>query len=125
MPADVRLPNAETLAVLADYTWPGNVRELRNLVERLLILAAGPMVEIGDLPRLPGADSTSGDNPDLFRCDDFQEFKSRAEAIFLQRKLRENHYNVSRTAEILGMQRSNLYKKITKYELRTQIHEEM
>ena len=125
MKTEGRRFSADTLAVLADYTWPGNVRELRNLVERLLILAAGPVVEIGDLPRLPGSDSTSGDTPDLFRCDDFQEFKSRAEAIFLQRKLRENHYNVSRTAEILGMQRSNLYKKITKYELRTQIHEEM
>jgi two-component system nitrogen regulation response regulator NtrX len=115
--------STETLALLAEYTWPGNVRELRNLVERLLILAAGPVVRLADLPPLPGAELDDLDGPAIFQCNDFQEFKSHAEAIFLQRKLRENLYNVSRTAEILGMQRSNLYKKITKYELRTQIQE--
>ena len=46
--------------------------------------------------------------------------KARAEGLFLQQKLRQNRYNVSKTAETLGMQRSNLYKKITKYGLRTQ-----
>ena len=52
-------------------------------------------------------------------CDDYQEFKTRSESDFLQAKLAANRYNVSRTAETLGMQRSNLYKKITKYGLRT------
>ncbi len=114
----------ETLGLLREYSWPGNVRELRNLVERLLILAPGPIVRPIDLPVLPGAASAAPEVPDLFRCADFQEFKSRAEALFLQQKLREHRYNVSRTAEILGMQRSNLYKKITKYGLRTQVEDE-
>lgn len=111
----------ETLAILNEYSWPGNVRELRNLVERLLILAPGPVVRPADLPLLPGAAAVSSDDGDLFNFSDFQEFKSHAEALFLQHKLRENRYNVSRTAEILGMQRSNLYKKITKYDLQTQV----
>jgi two-component system nitrogen regulation response regulator NtrX len=110
----------EAMAVLADYTWPGNVRELRNLVERLLILAPGPVVRTPDLPLLPGTPTPSEESLDLFGCKTFGDFKARAEAIFLQAKLRENHYNVSRTAERLGMQRSNLYKKITRYRLRTQ-----
>jgi len=110
----------ETLAILRDYGWPGNVRELRNLVERLLILAPGDVVRPADLPPLSAPAADAGAGSALFECADFQEFKARAEGIFLQQKLRENHYNVSRTAETLGMQRSNLYKKISKYGLRTQ-----
>ncbi len=112
--------NSEAMAILKEYSWPGNVRELRNLVERLLILASGNEIIPSDLPLLPGAavESESGGLP--FVCDDFQEFKALSEGAFLQHKLKENRYNVSRTAEVLGMQRSNLYKKIAKYELRTQ-----
>jgi two-component system nitrogen regulation response regulator NtrX len=112
--------STEALALLHEHHWPGNVRELRNLVERLLILAPGAVVRPADLPLLPGAVQRSPSEMDLLRCNDFQEFKSRSEGLFLQQKLRDNHYNVSRTAEVLGMQRSNLYKKITKYGLRTQ-----
>lgn len=110
----------EALALLREHRWPGNVRELRNLVERLLILAPGVVIRPADLPLLPGAAPRASSELDLLRCKDFQDFKSRSEGLFLQQKLRENHYNVSRTAELLGMQRSNLYKKITKYGLRTQ-----
>jgi two-component system nitrogen regulation response regulator NtrX len=110
----------EAMALLADYSWPGNVRELRNLVERLLILAPGPVVRTSDLPLLPGTPTPGEESLDLLGCKTFGDFKARAEAIFLQAKLKENHYNVSRTAERLGMQRSNLYKKIARYRLRTQ-----
>ena len=110
----------ETLSLLREHSWPGNVRELRNLVERMLILAPEDVIRPRDLPLLPGAVPAAAGDTSLFACSDFQEFKSRSESAFLQHKLRENRYNVSRTAEALGMQRSNLYKKITKYELRTQ-----
>lgn len=110
----------ETLNILREYSWPGNVRELRNLVERLLILASGPTIKPSDLPLLPGTRSQRPSEASYLDCDDFQEFKALSEGAFLQQKLKENRYNVSRTAEVLGMQRSNLYKKISKYELRTQ-----
>ena len=110
----------ETLAILRAYSWPGNVRELRNLVERLLILTSGDVVHPTDLPILPGAAQSVASDESVFAAGDFQDFKARSEAAFLQHKLKENLYNVSRTAEVLGMQRSNLYKKITKYGLRTQ-----
>lgn len=110
----------ETLAILKAYSWPGNVRELRNLVERMLILASGDVVQPSDLPPLPGAGQQVKVADSFFACNDFQEFKSRSEGDFLQHKLKENLYNVSKTADVLGMQRSNLYKKITKYGLRTQ-----
>jgi two-component system nitrogen regulation response regulator NtrX len=110
----------ETMAILKEYSWPGNVRELRNLVERMLILAQDEVIRPRDLPLLPGAAAEAAAGQDFFACNDFQEFKSLSEGAFLQHKLKENVYNVSRTAEALGMQRSNLYKKITKYGLRTQ-----
>lgn len=123
MKTSPRLFAPETLSLLAEYAWPGNVRELRNMVERLLILTPGEVVKPSDLPPLSGAVAVDGALPDFFRLNDFQEFKSRAEAAFLQQKLREQRYNVSRTAEVLGMQRSNLYKKITRYGLRTQVED--
>ncbi len=113
----------EALAVLRDYDWPGNVRELRNLVERLLILVPGTVVKPADLPLLAGEPPAAGADSDLFRARDFQTFKARAEALFLQQKLKEHRYNVSRTAEALGMQRSNLYKKITRYGLQTNLED--
>ncbi len=69
---------------------------------------------------MPGTEQTPESSTSLFACNDFQEFKANSEGEFLQHKLKENLYNVSKTAEVLGMQRSNLYKKITKYGLRTQ-----
>jgi two-component system nitrogen regulation response regulator NtrX len=110
----------ETLAILKEYSWPGNVRELRNLVERLLILCPEDTVRPVDLPLLPGTRGQAESGEAFFDCKDFQDFKSLTESAFLQHKLQENLYNVSKTAETLGMQRSNLYKKITKYGLRTQ-----
>ncbi len=113
----------ETVALLRDYSWPGNVRELRNLVERLLILVPGPLVKPADLPALPGSAPAGEGLPDRMFRNDFQTFKAQAEALFLQQKLKEHRYNVSRTAEALGMQRSNLYKKITRYGLQTQVED--
>jgi DNA-binding NtrC family response regulator len=111
---------AEARHILREHSWPGNVRELRNLVERLLILVPGETVTPGDLPPLPGSAIAPEEESSLLSCQDFQDFKAKAEGLFLQHKLRENRYNVSKTAETLGMQRSNLYKKISKYGLRTQ-----
>jgi two-component system nitrogen regulation response regulator NtrX len=114
----------DTLGLLREYGWPGNVRELRNLVERLLILTSSETIKPADLPVLAGSPASGDELPDFFRLDDFQEFKASAEAAFLQQKLREQRYNVSRTAEVLGMQRSNLYKKISRYDLQTQVSDE-
>jgi len=111
----------EALSSLRNYGWPGNVRELRNIVERLMILVPHDRIEAVDLPALGDRGHVSGSRvEDWMSCTDFQDFKASSEAAFLQAKLREYRYNVSRTAEMLGMQRSNLYKKISKYGLQTQ-----
>ena len=104
---------------LMRYAWPGNVRELRNLAERLAIVSPGEVIRTMDLPPSLGGMETERGGAAFLDAPTFQEFKAASEAAYLQAKLRENDYNVSRTAESLDMQRSNLYKKIQRYELRT------
>jgi two-component system nitrogen regulation response regulator NtrX len=97
--------------------WPGNVRQLRNLMERSAILVDRDSLDVKDLERLTGAAAATP--MDVFRtCTTFEEFKETAEKLFLQQRLAENDWNVKRTAENLGMQRSNLYKKIERHNLR-------
>ncbi|MBL8898888.1 MAG: sigma-54-dependent Fis family transcriptional regulator [Planctomycetes bacterium] len=105
------------LDYLRTLPWPGNVRELRNLVERLVVLLDGPEISANDVrelaeerPRAAGAD--------VFACATFEEFRAAAEAEFLRRKLAEHGFNKQRTAEQIGMPRSNLYKKLDRYGLK-------
>jgi two-component system, NtrC family, nitrogen regulation response regulator NtrX len=107
----------ETVERLARMDWPGNVRELRNTVERLLILSPGMEVGVRDVERLVGAPADAGLGADLMRAATFAEFKEQAERTFILSKLREHDWNVSETARSLDMPRSNLYKKIDRYNL--------
>ena len=97
---------------LREYAWPGNVRELKNLVERMVILSAGSTIEASDLPDLAAAEKSEGRHFDI---GSYAEFKDAIEKEFFERKLRLFNHNVSKTARRLGMQRSNLYKKLEKY----------
>jgi len=104
---------------LERQAWPGNVRQLRNLMERCAILLDGPKIEVKDLERLSGPVATPAAAPDVFReARTFEEFKELAEKLFLQQRLQDNEWNVKRTAESLGMQRSHLYKKMERYGLK-------
>ncbi len=111
------------LELLSNEAWPGNVRQLKNLVERALILLDGETYDAPEVRGLLGP-STPGVKPapggvDLFAtCKSFDEFKDLSEKLFLQHKLEENEWNVKKTAEALGMQRSHLYKKIERYGLK-------
>ncbi len=110
---------AEAIQRLEHRSWPGNVRELRNAVERLLILSAGKSVTHGDVERLlPGPAAAAVEAPDGAEPNgSFGSFKLDAERAFLLQKLREHDWNVSETARALAMPRSNLYKKIERYQL--------
>ena len=97
--------------------WPGNIRELRNFTERALLLASGDSIDVADIERLP---SRTADiySESIFAVQTFEEFKETSEKLFFEKKLRENDWNIKRTAESLKMQRSNLYKKIDRYNLK-------
>jgi two-component system nitrogen regulation response regulator NtrX len=109
------------LELLQRHRWKGNVRELQNTVERALIMAAGDPVDVADLADIVKVDARSGgpDNEEeRERPGTLREFKETAERAFLVEKLRENGWNISRTAEVIGTPRSNLYKKLEQYAIR-------
>ncbi len=104
------------LEVLKARAWPGNVRELKNLVERVLIMTDAEPIDAKDLPpeaRVAPAE-ISGRGLSLSTLSEFKEY---AEREFLVAKLRENGWNISRTAETIRTPRSNLYKKIDHHKI--------
>ena len=98
---------------LREYAWPGNVRELKNLIERLVILTPAAVIDLPDLPPMRASDEGAEDR--YFQIESYVGFKDAVEKDFFERKLRLYGHNVSKTARKLGMQRSNLYKKLEKY----------
>jgi len=109
---------------LVDYPWPGNVRELRNLMERLMILAPGPAIAaVAVLAALQPERGHRPSEPER----DFESLKEGREDFerrFIARKLRESSGNVVRAAQLLGLERSHLYRKMRAYGLRTGVGEE-
>jgi two-component system nitrogen regulation response regulator NtrX len=97
------------MAMLMEHPWPGNVRELRNLMERIAILHPGAEVDAKHLP----LDRTKRSDPhgDRF-VGSLQEVRMAVEREYILKKLEETNGNVSRTAELLGLERSNLYRKM-------------
>ena len=102
------------IAHMKSLAWHGNVRELKNLVERLLILAAGDEVERDDIIAVTGA-GRSEISDALLAIATLREFREQAERLFLLRKLEENGWNVTATAQAVDTPRSNLYKKMDQY----------
>ena len=116
IPKKVITPKA--LEELKTMNWEGNIRELRNVIERLVILSDQKITETE--VRNFVTNTTAKDTPtDLFeQYDKFQDFKEHIEKLFIEHKLRKFGWNVSKTAEVLDIQRSHLYNKIEKYDLR-------
>jgi two-component system nitrogen regulation response regulator NtrX len=100
----------EAYGVLHDYSWPGNVRELRNLMERIVIMNPQIRVDARHIPLNPTRRAVF-ERP-LERFGSLQEVREAAEREYILRKLDEAKGNVTRTAELLGLERSNLYRKM-------------
>ena len=134
--------DASAMQALRAYRWRGNIRELRNTVERLMIMSVGDTVRLEDLPADMRGRGAAGDGPaeterpaaprpeegvetvasagqptreDAEPTGTLREFKERAERAYLVQKLRENRWNMSKTAEAIDTPRSNLYKKLEQY----------
>jgi two-component system nitrogen regulation response regulator NtrX len=96
--------------------WKGNVRELKNTVERLIIMTPGEVIDVDDLRDIVRIESKApASENEKERPGTLREFKESAERTFLVGKLRENNWNISKTAEVIGTPRSNLYKKLEQY----------
>jgi DNA-binding NtrC family response regulator len=107
----------EALDRLKDYEWRGNVRELYNVVERLLILVDGDTIDASDVDQFVEPKTISdGPAKELISAyDDFTQARDQFEKRFIEHKLDAHDWNVSQTAETIGIQRSHLYNKLNKY----------
>lgn len=104
----------DAIKLLQEMSWSGNVRELKNIIERIIIIIDKREIERKDIELLlkPGQ-ATMDDIID--ESNSFQEFKEKAERAFIFKQLNENNWNISKTAELLDIQRSHLYNKMKKY----------
>ncbi len=111
----------DAMEVFQQYDWPGNIRELGNLVERLMIMVPGNVIDAAQAslalqvrpatassqPPVPAANSIS-----VQAYDSLRDARNAFEKEYIGRKLREHHWNISRTAEDLKIERSHLHRKI-------------
>jgi two-component system nitrogen regulation response regulator NtrX len=125
------------IEALQRYRWRGNIRELRNTIERVLIMSAADAVRLDDLPseirsgeamRAPTMAepvlASAGSAPATTStpaAGTLREFKDAAERAYLVQKLRENNWNISKTAEVIDTPRSNLYKKLEQYGIKQEV----
>jgi two-component system nitrogen regulation response regulator NtrX len=114
----LRKLSPDAIAELERYSWPGNVRELRNVVERVLLLAPGELVDAETVRRaLPGAkvSGTGGGGKELSSAAlESGMLSQRVEAFereTLLAELKRHHHHMTNTAKALGLERSHLYKK--------------
>lgn len=116
------LPKAlseETRDLLLQYDWPGNIRELKNLVERLSIMVSGDTIYPEDLPTLDGMSipKQPGSFPDLGVGKTLRQVREAVERHYIAEALERHRGNVTRASNALGIERTNLHKKIKQYDL--------
>ncbi|MGI8995445.1 MAG: sigma-54-dependent transcriptional regulator [Pyrinomonadaceae bacterium] len=100
----------DALEILQSYAWPGNVRELRNTIERVVIMHSKQKVGAHDLPPLASGDDTLPAS--ISRFSSFKEASEAHQREFIKKKLAEAEGNVTRAAELLGIDRSHLYRRM-------------
>jgi two-component system nitrogen regulation response regulator NtrX len=97
------------------YSWPGNVRELKNVVERMVIMTRGPMIEPKDVPDPVREHRKAQPEFSFLEYPLLKDARREFEKRFIMKKLMENDENISKTAEVIGIERSNLHRKIKSY----------
>ncbi|MBK9705912.1 MAG: sigma-54-dependent Fis family transcriptional regulator [Acidobacteria bacterium] len=105
------MPDAVDL--MQNYSWPGNVRELRNTVERVIIMHNRLEVRADDLPILSGEAPPASS----YNFDSYRDAADAYEREYILRKLAETDGNISRTAELMGIDRSHLYRRMKALDL--------
>jgi two-component system nitrogen regulation response regulator NtrX len=115
---EIKRLDDEAMQAITEYPWPGNVRELKNLIERLVIMSPGNTITRNQLPQAIGNKRLAASKDPGFTgptSNTFRTAKEEFEKEFLIQKLDENDWNVSRTAEAIEIERSNLHRKIKSY----------
>jgi two-component system nitrogen regulation response regulator NtrX len=107
----------DALAKLMEHDWPGNVRELKNFIERLVIMVPHNVISAKDIPLLTENNKKTDGTVPLSAADSFRTAKMDFEKKYIIKKLQEFEGNISKTAEAIGIERSNLHRKIKRYSL--------
>ncbi len=109
----------DAIGILQQYHWPGNVRELRNLIERLVILTPGEIIDKNQLLRLFDAEIPESGRKlsNIYEVENLKEARAYFEKEFIRRKLEKNNWNVSLTAQKIGIERTHLHRKMKAYGL--------
>lgn len=121
----------EAKTLLAGRSYPGNIRELKNLVERIVVIAQKGLISDKDVQMIldnrfeiptepmvqPVTRPASPCESDFFKINSLKEFREKTERQFIIEKLKQNDFNISRTAEVMETPRSNLYKKLEQYQI--------
>ncbi|MEJ2697135.1 MAG: sigma-54 dependent transcriptional regulator [Candidatus Sulfobium sp.] len=102
----------EAIRILQKFSWPGNIRELKNVLERVVIMTPAGTITPADL-FLPEATMS-----DYFSINSLKDARELFEKDFISRKLEENAWNISKTADVLDIERSNLHRKIKAYNIK-------
>ena len=105
----------EAMDLLVCYPWPGNVRELKNVVERMVIMTRTAMIEAKDIPDPVREQRKAQPESSFLDYHLLKDARREFEKRFIMKKLQENDENISKTAEVIGIERSNLHRKIKSY----------
>jgi len=108
--------SSQAMKLLEAYSWPGNVRELRNLMERLVLMTPGKQIQQEHLPESIRENA----HPPGEEAETLEAARKAFERDFLVNKLRESNWNISRTAEIIGIARESLSRKIKTFKIEIQ-----
>ncbi len=101
--------SSSAIEALTSYNWPGNIREFKNVMERIMILNTKEVLEAADIQLVTG---TQNNKSDYFAMSTLKEARAAFETDFISARLKENSWNISRTADELGIERSNLHRKL-------------
>jgi len=104
----------QAMQSMMKYEWPGNVRELKNFIERVYILTPSEFVDLHDV-RFAGLVGKEDEKMSMDAMSTFREARARFEKEYLLKKIAENGGNISKTAEVIGLERSYLHRKIKSY----------
>lgn len=104
------------MKLMTEYDWPGNIRELRNVVERMMILGAGDVVQGEELPfNIVKSESTYVKN--MTGNKSLKDMKEEVERSHILTVMEKNNWNVTRAAQELDVERTNLHKKLKYYNI--------
>lgn len=111
---------SEAINTLTEYNWPGNIRELKNIIERIIVLSKDSNIGVKDIKKyiLIDKENNKIENSNIKA---YREAKQEFEIEYIKQALRNNGWNITKTAEFMGIARKNLQAKIKTFNINTHI----